>query len=323
MNRHAGLTSPLFLAAGLLLLTSAGCVTKTTVVPFVAAPVESVPPATARFEPPSPLGPISEPGQVREFVPGGAIDWSGRTVFARGAGVLDPGNSDRDLARQMAERAAAVVAQRNLFEIVKGIRVDSDTRVLDLMAASDSVYHRAEAVVRAARQHGPARYDSAGGIVEVEMECDLYGENGVEGAVAPLTATAPQAEANATDALSPATRDFLSRYSALLLDGVGSKLKPALFAKLYDDGGILLLDPRQSAAAGSPGGHTVQYVGELAQLLDRPDLGLPLTLRVSAAGGKLGADIVIGRGDAGLLRGMKEGLEFLLSRGRIIVKSPL
>jgi hypothetical protein len=308
--------------ASLLLLAPAGCATKTAVVPVTAAAVESPPAVKAPFEPPSPLGPLVAPGEVCELVPGGAIDWSGKTVRARGAGVLDPGNSNRDLARQMAERAASVVAQRNLFEIVKGVRVDSDSRIQDLMAEHDSVYQRVEAVVKAARQQGPARYDSINGIVEVEMECDLYGEGGLEGAVVPLSAAAPQPEESAEGSLSPAAQEFLSRYSALVLEGAGAGLKPALFPKLYADG-TLLLDPRGPADAGAPGGHTVQYLGKLDQLLGRPDLGPTLTLRIRETRGKFGSDAVLGRADASLLREVRDGLEFLLGSGRIIVKSKL
>ncbi|MBN2464219.1 hypothetical protein JXD38_01150 [candidate division WOR-3 bacterium] len=322
MNRQSGRRSLGFLVACLLLLVPAGCVTKTTVVPAVAGPVEPPPAVNAPFKPPSPLGPIFAPGEVRELVPGGAIDWSGKAVRARGAGVLDPGNSNRDVARQMAERAATVVARRNLFEIVKGVRVDSDTRVHDLMASYDSVYRRIEVVVKGARLHGPARYDSVAGIVEVEMECDLYGESGVEGAVAPLPAAAPQPEENAAADLSPAAQEFLSHYSALVLDGASAGLKPALFPKLYDDG-ALLLDPQELVDAGTPGAHTVQYVGEFDRILGRPDLGQPLTLRVREAHGKSGSDAVLGRADAGLLREMPAVLEFLLGRGRIIIKTTL
>jgi hypothetical protein len=318
MNRQPDRTYRGLMVAGLLFLVPAGCATRAAVVPVASEPVQSPPAVRAPFELPSPLGPILAPGEVRELVPGGAIDWSGRTVQARGAGVLDPGNSDRDLARQMAERAATVVAQRNLFEIVKTVRVDSDTRVQDLMTASDSVYRRIEAVVKAARQHGPARYDSIGGIVEVEMECDLYGESGVEGAVAPLPA-APLPEENTAASLSPTAREFLSRNSALMLDGSAVDLKPALFPKLYADG-TLLLDPRAPADAGAPGAHTVQYVGEFDQFLGRTDLGQPLTLRIREARGRLGSDAVLGRADASLLQGVKDGLELLLSTGRIIIR---
>ena len=141
MNHEPAGANPGFVALCLAFLALAGCATSTTVVPVSAAPPAAPPAAEAPFEPPAPLGPVLAPGQVRELVPGGAVDWSGKTVSARGAGVLDPGNPNRDLAWQMAQRAATVVAQRNLLEIVKGIRVDSDARVQDLMAEHDSVYH--------------------------------------------------------------------------------------------------------------------------------------------------------------------------------------
>jgi hypothetical protein len=323
MDRKPVRASPGFVVFCLAFLALAGCATSTTVVPVSAAPVEAPPAAETPFEPPSPLGPVLAPGQVREFVPGGAIDWSGKMVWARGAGVLDPGNSNRDLAWQMAERAATVVAQRNLLEIVKDVRVDSDTRVQDLMAEHDSVYRGIEAVVKGARQRSPARYDSLGGTVEVELECDLYGEGGVESALAPQPAAGPQSRGPAAGGLSPAAREFLRRYSALVLDGGNTGLKPALFPKLYDDSGVLLLDPRELAYAGATGAHAVQYLGTLDPVLARPDFGQPMVLRVREIRGKLGTDIVLVRADADMLREMKDGLVFLLNTGRVLVKSTL
>jgi len=306
----------------LAFLALAGCTTSTTVVPVNAVPAAAPPASEAPFEPPSPLGPVFAPGQVRELVPGGAIDWSGKTVWARGAGVLDPGNSNRDLAWQMAQRAATVVAQRNLLEIVKGVRVDSDTRVQDLMAEHDTVYQRVEAVVKGARQRSPARYDSLGGTIEVELECGLYGEGGVESALAPQPAAGPQS-GELAPGLSPAAREFLRQYSAIVLDGGNTGLKPALFPKLYDDGGALLLDPRELAYAGATGAHAVQYLGTLDQVLARPDFGQPMVLRVREVRGKLGADIVLAHGDAEQLKRIEDGLGFLMGTGRVIVELAL
>ena len=315
MKQDSGIRHSSCIVLCLCLLLAVGCVTNTTVVPVSAVPVAAPPAADAPFEPPAPLGPVFAPGQVRELVPGGAIDWSGKTIRARGAGVLDPGNSNRDLAWQMAQRAATVVAQRNLLEIVKGIRVDSDTRVQNLMAEDDSVYQQIEAVVKGARQHGPARYDSLGGTVEIELECDLYGEDGVESVLGPLPAAGPPSGNIAASSLSAAAREFLHQYSVLVLDGSGAGLKPALFPKLYDDSGVLLLDPRELASAG-----VVQYVGALDQVPDHPDFGQPLVLRARDARGKLRTDIVLDRVEAGTLRGMKDGLEFLATSGRVFVK---
>jgi len=322
MNQKPVRANPGCLVFCLSFLALAGCATSTTVVPVSAAPAAAPPAGEVPFEPPSPLGPVFAPGQVREFVPGGAIDWSGKMVWARGAGVLDPGNSNRDLAWQMAQRAATVVAQRNLLEIVKSIRVDSDARVQDLMAEHDSVYQRIEAVVKGARQRSPARYDSLGGTVEVELECDLCGAGGVETALAPPAAGPPSGNL-AAGGLSPGAREFLRQYSVLVLDGGGTNLKPALFPKFYDDGGALLLDPRGLASAGAAGTCAVQYVGALGQLQARPDFGQPMVLRVRDVRGKLGTDIVLARADAGMLREMKDGLEFLANSDRVLVKLTL
>jgi hypothetical protein len=304
----------------LTLLALAGCVSSTTVVPVNAGPAAAPPAAQTPFEPPPPLGQVFAPGQVRELVPGGAIDWSGKTVLARGFGALDPGNSNRDLAWQMAQRAAAVVAQRNLLEIVKGVRVDADERVQDLMAEHDSVYQLIEAVVRGARQHGTARYDSLAGTVEIELECNLYGQGGVEDALAPPPVAGPPSANVAARGLSSAARDFLRQYSVLVLDGGNTSLKPALFPKLYDDSGALLLDPRELAYADATRASALQYVGTLDQVQARPDFGQPLVLRVRDVRGKLGTDIMLARGDADQLKRMADGLAFLIGTGRVLVK---
>ena len=323
MNQEPASANPGFVVFCLAFLALTGCATSTTVVPASAVPPAAPPAAEALFEPPAPLGPVLAPGQVRELVPGGAVDWSGKTVLARGTGVLDPGNSNRDLAWQMAQRAATVVALRNLLEIVKGIRVDSDTRVQELVAEHDSVYQRIEAVVKGARQRRPARLDSLGGTVEVELECDLYGEAGVEGALLPSPVAGPPAGNVGAGGLSNPAREFLRQYSAVVLDAGSTGLKPSLFPKLYDDSGTLLLDPRELAYADATRACAVQYVGTLDQVLARPDFGQPLVLRVREARGKFGTDIVLARGDADQLRRMGDGLVFLMGTGRVLVKSAI
>ena len=297
-------------------LTLASCAA--TAVSIQSKPVlTATPAAETPFEVPTRVGQISLPGEVQELVPGGAIDWSGMTVRARGTGVLDPGNSNRDQAWQMAEQAAAVVAQRNLLEIVKGVRVDSDTRIQEIMAANDTVSRRIDATVRMARRHGQAKYDSVGGTVEVELECDLCGAAGVENALTAL----PPAEPGIAG-LSDSARDFLRQYSGLVLDGVNTGLKPSLFPRIYDENGNLLFDPREYLIyQDAPGDYAVQFVARLDQVLASPDFAKsPLVLKVRQVRGKLGTDVVLGRADADNLSGMKEALHTFLVGHRIFVR---
>jgi hypothetical protein len=266
---------------------------------------------------PPPVGQIARPGEVDEQVPGGDVDWSGRMVRARGTGVLDPGAANQAQARLMAERAAVVVAQRNLLEITKGVRVDSDTRVENFMTDYDVVYSRIDGLVKGARQVGPAKYDSVAGAVEVELEMPLY-DNGVADALTPALGTGQVAASS----LTPQVKQFLQQYSSLILDGGTTGLKPSLFPKIYDSNGNLLLDTKQYASyLGSSGQGAIQFVSDLNNVLSRPELaGIPLVLKVKQVAGKLGGDIILGQQDADKLKWLKDGFKYLVGAGRFLLK---
>jgi hypothetical protein len=323
MKQESGILRLGFVIWCLGFLLVVGCATSGTVV--TSSVVRSEPqrtPTEAPVELPAAIGPISSPGPVEEPLPGGAIDWSGKTVRARGTGVLDPGNTNKAEARLMAERAATVVAQRNLLEIIKGVRVDSDTRVQNFMTDYDVVYQQVDGIVKGARQRGPAKYDSIAGTVDVELECDLYGEGGVENALTPVLAPNATGGDVSASSLSPQAREFLRQYSGIVFDGGKTGLKPALFPKIYDESGNLLLDTREYLKyTRKPGGYAVQFVSALDQVLARPEFAKqPLVLKVKEMRGKLGADIVLGRGDVDKVKWLKDGFKFLMDAGRILVK---
>ena len=274
-----------------------------------------------QFELPPPLRePVAAPGDVLEPVPGGTVDWGRRLVRARGTGVVDPGNPNSAQARLMAERAAVVVAQRNLLEIVKGVRVDSDTKVENFMTKFDVIYTHVDGIVRGARQVGPAVYDERSGTVEVELEIDLAGPQSIAGALAPaLGSGQPVAAAR----LSPQVHEFFRQYSGLILEAGNTGLKPSLFPKIYDENGNLLLDTRDyfQELTGPTGATALQYVEKLDQILSRPEFARnPLVLKVKQAKGALGADIVLGRQDADKLKWLKDGAKYLLDAGRLLVR---
>ena len=320
--QDAGLPGGLFICCMLFAACCmfVGCATSVTVqTSSVVSTAPTAAPPEGPVELPSPIGPISAPGPVEELLPGGAIDWSGKTVRARGAGVLDPGNMDKAQARLMAERAATVVAQRNLIEIIKDVRIDSDSRVQNFMTDYDVVYQHVDSIVKGARLLGPAKYDSIAGTVEVELECDLYGAGGVEDALTPVLA--PNPTDVSASSLSPEAREFLRQYSGLVFDGGNTGLKPALFPKIYDENGALLLDSREYLQyASQPGAYAVQFVSALDQVLARPEFAKqPLVLKVKEARGKLGADMVLGRGDVDKVKWLKDGFKFLADAGRVLV----
>ncbi|MFO7638069.1 MAG: hypothetical protein R6X14_02015 [bacterium] len=303
----------------------AGCATGTAGVRGTGMPVAEQPAVApvlppAQVELPKPLPVVGQPGEVLEPVPGGGVDWSDRTVRARGSGVVDPGASNPAQARLMAERAAVVVAQRNLLEIVKGVRVDSETRVENFMTDYDVVYTRVEGYVRGARQRGPAKYDAQAGIVEVELEMDLYGPQGVGDALAPAIGAA--GAGLPPEALPPAVAEFFRQYSGLAFDGAAAGLKPSLFPKIFDENGNLLLDTKDYAGFLGQGGQAaLQFVQDLDRVLARPEfVRQPLVLKVRQVTGRLGTDLVIGGADADKLKWLKDGFKYAAGIGRFLLR---
>jgi hypothetical protein len=81
----------------------------------------------------------------------GTINWTTGEVYATGIGAPPARPVNAAQARAMAERAAFVVALRNLLETVKGVRVDSETVVENFMTRSDVIRTHVEGIVKGAR----------------------------------------------------------------------------------------------------------------------------------------------------------------------------
>lgn len=265
-----------------------------------------------------PANDVALPGEVEEMLPDGNIDWSGNTVRAVGTGVVDTGNPNSAQALLMAERAAVVVAQRNLLELVKGVRVDSETRVENFMTDYDVIYTRVQGFVRNARQVGSARYDSITGVVEVELEMEIQSPQGLSGA---LSAALGGTDISAVS-MSPQTREFLEQYSGLVIDGGQTGLQPSMYPKIYDENGRLLLDTKNYASyLGSGGQNAIQFISDLDRILDQPEFARsPLVLNVRRITGQFGSDIILSNADSGKLGWLKDGLPFLLSAGRFLLR---
>lgn len=260
---------------------------------------------------------LAVPGDVTETSSSGEIDWSGNAVRASGTGVVDQGNPNRAQARLMAERAAVVVAQRNLLETVQGVRVDSETRVENFMTDYDVIRTSVEGVVRNAVQTGPAVYDSLAGTVMVELEMEIHGGQGLSGAIDAALAGRGAGQLSVSDQ----TLEFLEQYDALVFDGAGAGLQPSMYPKIYDADGNLLLDTSQYASyLGSGGPGAIQFISDIDAILSQPFFdGSPLVVDVRRVTGQLGTDIVLGREESDTLGWLKTGLPFLVSAGKFLM----
>ncbi|NTV01035.1 MAG: hypothetical protein HGA55_07955, partial [Methanoregulaceae archaeon] len=80
----------------------------------------------------------------------GKVDWTTGVITAVGIGAPPAQPANPAQARAMAERAAQVVAYRNLLEAVKGVRVDSTTLVENFMVTSDVIKTEVNGIVQGA-----------------------------------------------------------------------------------------------------------------------------------------------------------------------------
>lgn len=304
---------------GVTLITGCGTTLGTTSVnvPITAETTHVVSHAVADMIAPVMPEPLRVEGNVSETTPSGEIDWSGNTVRATGTGVLDPQNPNIAQARLMAERAAVVVAQRNLLETVQGVRVDSETRVENFMTDYDVIYTRVEGVVKNAKQLGPSVYDEAAGTVEVELEMEIHSSQGLSGALS----AALDGSYESAAPISGQTRDFMEQYSAIVFDGSAAGLTPSMYPKIYDANGNLLLDTASYAQyLGSAGETAMQFISDVDQILSQPAFAQsPLIVNVRQVTGQFGSDIVLGQQESESLGWLKAGLPFLMSAGKFLL----
>jgi hypothetical protein len=113
------------------------------------------------------------PGDAIEPSHSGRINWTAGLIYATGIGAPPAQSANAAQARAMAERAAFVVALRNLLEIVKGVRVDSESVVENFIVKSDVIRTRVDGIVKGARIV-KTQYMSDGS-VEVQVVMSLKG----------------------------------------------------------------------------------------------------------------------------------------------------
>ncbi len=79
----------------------------------------------------------------------GKIDWANGYIIGYGFGTAQPG-MNKSIARITSIRAAKVDAMRNLLETVKGVNIDSYTKVQDFVVQSDAVSARVSGIIKGA-----------------------------------------------------------------------------------------------------------------------------------------------------------------------------
>lgn len=104
------------------------------------------------------------------------INWANGYIIASGQGTASAGEA-RGKARIKATTAAKVAAQRNLLEIIKGVRITSQTTVQDAMLVEDVIRTRIDGMLKGAHMVGEPFVEMVDGapVVTVTMKVCLNG----------------------------------------------------------------------------------------------------------------------------------------------------
>ena len=261
--------------------------------------------------------------QEGEFVANGtngSINWSKGIIRAEGIGVPDGKHYDRPEARSLTMEAARLDAMQNLLEIAKGVRIDSETLVRDLVADSNAVSVEIERMVRDAVVVGKPTYVTDGTrkiTVQMSMNggfAQLILPQEIE-QIEPIRSVAAKPQPSASPLASASTPEANSEsdaHTGLVVDARGLGVQPAMAPRVLDEHGQEVYGSafvsREFAVQQGMSG----YARSLAAAQSQPRVAdRPLTIKGLRREGPAGSDIVVSNADASRLRGLSEHLSFL------------
>ena len=112
------------------------------------------------------------------------VDWNNSTITVIGTGVQPNNAVNPAQARMLARRAAVADAYRQLAESIKGVNVDAETTVENMMVTSDIIRTKVSACIQGAQV--VSEKEIPGGGYEVTMTVPLFGvSNSIAQAVMP------------------------------------------------------------------------------------------------------------------------------------------
>jgi len=233
-----------------------------------------------------------------QSVGNGDVNWATQVIRATGSGAPNPQAPNIAAARLGAERAAKADALRNILETVKGVRIDSQTLVVNAMTESDVIRTQVQGIVQGARVVN-TRYLSDGA-VEVTVEMPMAG---------PLTQTLIPPTSFGTQ---PVPKAGSPVYTGILFDSRGLNLRPAMSPKVLDEDGREVYGSAFVSQEWATKFGILGYVKDLedAKKNDRV-ANNPLTVKAVKVTGAAGSDLVISNADAQGLRDMSKNLSFL------------
>ena len=185
-----------------------------------------------------------------------------------------------------AKRAAMVVAQRNMAELLNGVRIFGQTTVKDAALESDLIRSSVEGIIRDIKPIYEA-YDQLKEVAVVYISIGIDGPNGLTGQLLPqMLPTLPQPQAPVPAYVPPAAPppEPPQPYDALILDIKEHQFKPALINRILAQNGEILYDPTkiaQNILVERGAGDYTNDVGKAKAILSERGSKNPLVVKVA------------------------------------------
>jgi hypothetical protein len=241
----------------------------------------------------------------------GKVDWSTGVITAVGIGAPPAQPANAAQARAMAERAAQVVAYRNLLEAVKGVRVDSTTLVENFMVTSDQIRTEVSGIIQGATIMDK-KYMSDGS-VEVTVGMKLSGA--LADALLPKTPLTPPT--GLTGTLSPAAPGQV--YTGLIVDARGLGVRPAMAPKILNEDGREVYGSAWVSRDYAVREGMVGYLKDPLAAQTNPRVtDRPLLVKAMKVSGDGRVDLVIANADGAMIHSSAQNLSFL-EKCRVVI----
>lgn len=223
----------------------------------------------------------------------GEVDWSQGVIKVIGYGAPPKGKTE-PVTKLLAQRAAKADAYRNAAEVIKGVRVNSTTKVKDYVVTSDKISTQVSGLIKNGRFED-VKYNSDG-TCKVKLVLPLAGQKGLssffeevaveESSSHPVATEERYSEKETkTESETKETEKVIKKeeYTGVVIDTRGLNVIPALYPQIFDSDGYLLYGPTLVKADNASNLTMVAYSRSLEKALKMERIGdNPLQIKATS-----------------------------------------
>jgi hypothetical protein len=263
--------------------------------------------------------------EIRE---NGAIDWTAGVVEARGTGIPPTYTYDRKprASRQNILAQATKKAQHNLLETIVNLRINAESRVIDVVEAYPSVMAQLRGMVQKAPELENLRQYQYDGTVEVWSRMELSG--GFSQLILPpeIRHIEPikQILTPGNDRLRQSRPRSSQIFSGMVVDARGMQAVPVLAPRILDENLEEVFGPAYVSREFAVQHGVARYTTDIGKAkFNQRIFDNPLIVKALKVLWPGRCDFIISNADAAKLKSASEHLKFLKECRVIIVLDPM